>query len=59
MHKNSVLWVYNDGCLKIPKKGVMGNPVTIQGDRLEQVSQLLARSMGQEYGYWQEARTMK
>jgi hypothetical protein len=34
MHKNSVLWVYKDGTLKV--QGSMGNPVTFQGDRLEQ-----------------------
>jgi len=33
-HKNSVLWVYKDGTLKV--QGTLGNPVTFQGDRLEQ-----------------------
>ena len=34
MHKNSVLWVYKDGTLKV--EGTLGNPVIFQGDRLEQ-----------------------
>ena len=33
-HKDAVLWVYKDGTLKV--QGTMGNPVTFQGDRLEQ-----------------------
>ncbi|NTW32469.1 MAG: hypothetical protein HGB12_07575 [Bacteroidetes bacterium] len=33
-HKNSVLWVYKEGTLKI--EGTLDNPVTFQGDRLEQ-----------------------
>lgn len=34
LHKGGVLWVYKDGTLKV--QGTMGNPVTFQGDRLEQ-----------------------
>jgi hypothetical protein len=34
LHKNAVLWVYKDGTLQV--KGMLGNPVTFQGDRLEQ-----------------------
>ncbi len=34
MHKDAVLWVYKDGTLKV--QGSLGNPVTFQGDRLEQ-----------------------
>lgn len=34
LHKNSVLWVYEGGTLKV--EGTLGNPVTFQGDRLEQ-----------------------
>ncbi len=34
LHKNAVLWVYKDGTLKV--EGTLGNPVTFQGDRLEQ-----------------------
>ncbi|MFA6923157.1 MAG: choice-of-anchor Q domain-containing protein [Bacteroidales bacterium] len=34
LHGNAVLWVFKDGTLKI--NGTNDNPVTIQGDRLEQ-----------------------
>lgn len=34
LHKGAVLWVYNSGTLKV--QGTYGNPVTFQGDRLEQ-----------------------
>jgi hypothetical protein len=34
LHNNGVLWVYKDGTLKI--NGTVTDPVTIQGDRLEQ-----------------------
>ncbi|MDD5571163.1 MAG: choice-of-anchor Q domain-containing protein [Bacteroidales bacterium] len=34
LHGSAVLWVYRDGTLKI--NGTNDNPVTIQGDRLEQ-----------------------
>ncbi|MFH0865681.1 MAG: hypothetical protein V1904_05775 [Bacteroidota bacterium] len=33
MHKNAVLFVYHGGSLKV--QGTLGNPVTVQGDRLE------------------------
>jgi len=33
LHKNAVLWIYKDGCLKV--QGTLGNPVIFQGDRLE------------------------
>jgi hypothetical protein len=33
MHNNAILWVYQDGTLKV--KGSLGNPVVFQGDRLE------------------------
>lgn len=36
-HKNGGLWTYRFGTLKV--MGVYGNPVTFQGDRLEQVYQ--------------------
>ena len=34
LHKNAILWVYQDGTLNV--NGTYGNPVTFQGDRLEQ-----------------------
>ncbi|MGD0712009.1 MAG: hypothetical protein ABR968_12615 [Bacteroidales bacterium] len=33
LHQNAVLWIYKDGTLKV--EGELGNPVTFQGDRLE------------------------
>lgn len=33
LHNNAVLWIYNQGSLQI--QGANGNPVIIQGDRLE------------------------
>ena len=47
-HKNAVLWVYRDGTLKV--EGELGNPVTFQGDRLENLTMMYPDN-GVRYGY--------
>jgi hypothetical protein len=44
LHPNAVLWVYRDGTLKVD--GELGNPVTFQGDRLDDSYQTVPGQWG-------------